>query len=167
MQRAEILKHLQMIQDAEGRITPKAVVDRARPPDSPLHPLFEWDDSIAGDLHRQNQARTLIRTVKVDLQVNHTIIRSVAYLRDPEMPPKVQGYRAVQALRSDIGNAGEAVLYEFRRAESNLRRARDAAYALGFAPLIEGLIDDMRRIALAVRHDDDDNLTLVPEETGR
>lgn len=46
----------------DGRLTPKHVVSESRPASAPLHPVFEWDDSIAAELHREEQARCLIRS---------------------------------------------------------------------------------------------------------
>lgn len=46
-------------------LTPAVVVDESRPDDAPLHPVFEWDDAVAAELHRQHQADTLIKSVQV------------------------------------------------------------------------------------------------------
>lgn len=48
-----------------GALTPKAVVDAARPEDHPLHSQFEWDDAVAGEAYRISQAGELIRSVKL------------------------------------------------------------------------------------------------------
>jgi len=48
-----------------GRLTPQIVLDEATPEDAPLHSRFEWDDQKAGDAYRLDQARSLIRTVKL------------------------------------------------------------------------------------------------------
>lgn len=48
-----------------GGLTAEAVVDDARPPESLLHPAFEWDDSLAAEQYRCEQARRLIRAVVV------------------------------------------------------------------------------------------------------
>lgn len=48
-----------------GELTPSLVVQAAEPVDDPLHGEFEWDDTTAGHLHRLDQARRLIRRVKV------------------------------------------------------------------------------------------------------
>ncbi len=53
------------IYQAKGSLTPELVVDAARDPGSPLHDKFEWDDQVAGERYRLQQARTLIRTVKI------------------------------------------------------------------------------------------------------
>lgn len=47
------------------KLTPDAVVDRARDPKSALHGQFEWNDEEAGAEFRLLQARGLIRRVVV------------------------------------------------------------------------------------------------------
>ena len=56
---------LDRINREQGSLTAPAVVDAARPADAPLHPAFEWDDQLAAELHRQHQARDLIRSVTI------------------------------------------------------------------------------------------------------
>lgn len=48
-----------------GKLTPKDVVNEARPKTAVLHPCFEWKDAVAGELYREHQARNLIRAVRV------------------------------------------------------------------------------------------------------
>lgn len=50
---------------AEGHLTPQATVAAARDPRSPLHPHFEWDDKLAAEAYRLDQARHLIRLIRV------------------------------------------------------------------------------------------------------
>lgn len=51
---------------AGGKLTPSAVVDAARDKKSALHPFFEWDDVTAAEAYRLDQARSLIRVVRVE-----------------------------------------------------------------------------------------------------
>ena len=48
-----------------GTVTPREVVDEARPEDSPLHGAFEWDDGAAAEKYRLEQAQRLIRSFRV------------------------------------------------------------------------------------------------------
>ncbi|HEY6110582.1 MAG TPA: hypothetical protein VIV56_16890 [Gemmatimonadales bacterium] len=57
---------LERIQRRNGW-TVKSIVDEARPDDSPTHPMYEWDDAVAGELHRHEQARRYIRHLRVEL----------------------------------------------------------------------------------------------------
>lgn len=53
------------IRERHGALTPQVVVDTARDPHHPLHSRFEWDDGVAAELHRREQARALIRKVRI------------------------------------------------------------------------------------------------------
>jgi len=58
---------LEQIAEAnDGRLKPLAVVDEARNVKHPLHPYFEWDDQVAATSYRMEQARTLIRVIRVE-----------------------------------------------------------------------------------------------------
>jgi hypothetical protein len=49
----------------DSQLTPEAVLSAAKNKTSPLHGCFEWNDKIAGNEHRLDQARHLIRGVKI------------------------------------------------------------------------------------------------------
>ena len=46
-------------------LTPKIVVEDARPADAILHPAFEWDDPMAAELYREWQARMLVKSIRI------------------------------------------------------------------------------------------------------
>lgn len=48
-----------------GHLAPSDVVDDARPEDAVLHPAFEWDNEVAAEEYRKEQARKLIRSIEV------------------------------------------------------------------------------------------------------
>lgn len=49
----------------DGFCSAEALVEHAKPKRSKLHPLFEWDDEVAGQKWRVSQARRLIRSIEV------------------------------------------------------------------------------------------------------
>ena len=51
--------------EADGNLTAKALVDASRPADAPLHKEFEWDDSIAAEAFREQQARHIINSIEI------------------------------------------------------------------------------------------------------
>lgn len=55
---------LQAIYDEAGELRPRTVVDKAKDPSHPLHDRFEWDDKLAGEKYRLQQASDLIRSVE-------------------------------------------------------------------------------------------------------
>jgi hypothetical protein len=55
-----------IISENKGRLTPHVVVDSARNRRSPLHRHFEWNDKVAAEAYRLEQARELIRTIRIE-----------------------------------------------------------------------------------------------------
>jgi hypothetical protein len=128
-----------------GRIRPDAVVEDARDPDSPLHDRFEWDVSKASYAHWLDTARELIRVVRVMSRTDATIVTSVAYVRDPSVPAREQGYISITALRDDEELARRAIIYEFARAQAALTRAQEVAAALNLRSEVDRLIAGVNR----------------------
>ena len=87
-------EQLQTIYDDHGMLTPAIVVDEARPDDHPLHSRFEWDDAVAGEAWRREQAHQLIRTARV------------VYREADDLSPE-RSIRAFHAVRSDKGHVYE------------------------------------------------------------
>lgn len=48
-----------------GRLEGKDVVEASRPNDAPLHSAFEWNDKVAAEAYRVDQARYMIRHIAV------------------------------------------------------------------------------------------------------
>jgi hypothetical protein len=56
---------LEQVYQARGELTPQALVDTARPKMHPLHDRFEWNDKVASEAYRRDQAHRLIQSVRV------------------------------------------------------------------------------------------------------
>lgn len=56
---------LEALAEKHKTLTPRLVVDEARPDDAPLHPAFEWNDITAAEAYRENQARHMLRSITV------------------------------------------------------------------------------------------------------
>lgn len=59
---------LEEITQRYGAVTNKNFVEESRPEDSTTHSLFEWNDSIAAEKWRLDQARRIIGAVKIVVQ---------------------------------------------------------------------------------------------------
>ena len=57
---------LERLQEEHGELTPLIVVESARVDTSPIHGLFTWDDSRAAELHRHNEARYILRNLRIE-----------------------------------------------------------------------------------------------------
>lgn len=77
------------IRRRDGKLTPAAVVDSARPEESVLHEDFEWRDDVAAEKYRQGQARGMIGAVRVVWQESKEPVRAYVNVRmaDPELLP--------------------------------------------------------------------------------
>lgn len=51
--------------EAAGNLSAKSLLDVSRPIDAPLHSEFEWNDSVAAEKYREDQARCIIRHLVV------------------------------------------------------------------------------------------------------
>jgi hypothetical protein len=91
----DLRSELTGIYQQHGELTPQIVVDEARQEDAPLHGRFEWDDSIAGEKYRLEQAARLIRTVRIEYSSPQSdekrFIRAFSSLYESGEPER-QGY---------------------------------------------------------------------------
>jgi flavin-binding protein dodecin len=115
----------------DGRITAEMVVADARKKTSPLHGLFEWDIDKAAHQHWLDRARTIIRHVQVNVTVERVKVQSVAYVRDPSVGNREQGYRHIERVSESPEDSEAALAYELSRAEAYMQRAVNVAKALG------------------------------------
>lgn len=83
-----------------GEITPEQVVEDARPVDSPLHPYFEWNDSLAAHNWRIEQARRLLQSFELVTHVGGVSIITPNFVRDPQKQVHEQGYIDVAQIRT-------------------------------------------------------------------
>jgi hypothetical protein len=130
-----------------GRLTPDAVVADANTASGPYHDHFEWDDSIAGHKYRLDQARELIRSVKLEVSVVSRTIAAPSYVRDPRASGEEQGYVSTLHVRTEADLAREVVHDEMKRIVAAIERARSIADVLGLSTEVEVLL----RLAVDLR----------------
>ena len=92
-------EQLQKIHEERGALTPAVVVDEARDPAHPLHARFEWDDTIAGEKYRRQQASELIRSVKVTAVTGEELTRVRAYHSVPTADGRT--YAPIEDVQAD------------------------------------------------------------------
>lgn len=96
--------HLTAIHHEHGTLTPALVVDVARDPEHPLHSRFEWDDTLAAEKWRHEQAGQLLRVVKLPA--------------DPARPGDLRAFVAVKGQdshRAEYVPTEQAMADEFTR----------------------------------------------------
>lgn len=151
-----IVAALEVLERDNRRLMPRDVVEAARNRRSPLHAFFEWDDSVAADRYREQQATQLIRRVRVEMTVNMVPYRAPGYLLDPSADTgrERRGYQHISAVRSQEDNARAALVEEYQRVAQALRRAKTLAVALGFVDEVEKINDLAAIIAKGPMIDD-------------
>jgi len=148
--RTKIEARLARIEEKHGGVLrPDDVIKDARNPKSPLHDQCEWDDTAAARKYRQDQARTLIRTVRVVVEVNRREISTPRYVRDPGVG-EAQGYTDVMKLKGEDELARDALAAEVVRIRAFIERTRSIAIVLGLEERLEellGMLDSYQQAA--------------------
>lgn len=121
-----------------GHITPAEIVEHAKKKNSPLHDQFDWNDKSAAYKNRLDTARELIRVCRIEFHDSTTTISScAAFVRDPELDSKQQGYVSIEKLKSNKDLAREALVAKFSRIATELRNAHELSTALGINDEVE------------------------------
>lgn len=56
-------RHMENLQKKKGEVTCENLLDSARPEESPIHPCYEWNDSVAAEKYRLTQSHRIIRNL--------------------------------------------------------------------------------------------------------
>ena len=129
----------------EGRLTPENLVDESRPDDAPLHKCFEWDDTVAAERYREDQARFIIRSIEVVVEQHNEPTRAFV----PVVSETKHQYESIDVvLRS--ADSREALLDSARRDLLAFRRKYKTLYELAdvFAA-IDGALGSQQTLELA------------------
>jgi hypothetical protein len=146
-----LAEELQKLEQENGRLDPEDVVRVARRRSHPLHPYFEWSNTRAAHAYRVDQARALIREVKVRITVENRTVVSVAYVKDPTCQYQdgrmQRGYVRLHHIPPKKEQARNVLRDELARIEGALNRSRALAIALG----LESEFEDVLRSLCAYR----------------
>ncbi len=140
----EVVKALER---EKGEVRPRDLVEAARDPQNPIHPLITWDDQVAAQRWREHEAQELIRALEVKVLV-------------PEVkePVRVRAYHstgrgayehlsAVQTSRSKRERVMESAVREL---EAIQEKVKALTLVLGSPyytePVLNGVDESIRRI---------------------
>jgi len=94
------------LEQQHGVLHPRLLVEDAEPLSSPLHPLFEWDDTTAASAYRVQQARSVLQAIRVVYEGGHgeEQIAFVHVRTEAEGPGYVSMIRAMsdQQMRAQV-----------------------------------------------------------------
>jgi hypothetical protein len=129
---------LDRIYRERGRLIPEEVVVEARPATHPLHVHFTWDDGEAADLWRQEEARHLIRSVKLPTTIVENGVPRIVHVRAfPNVPTEDGDSYVPLDVVMERQDLQEMLMSEIRREIGTLRRKYEAHLAVFRAVLRE------------------------------
>ena len=137
--------------ERNGKLTAEQVLDAAKPAESPIHDCFEWENSTAAYLYRLDQARELIRRVRIEVVYEETTIKTVAYTRDPEAEKQnISGYvnllSAKKRVTSDIVAAEWLRVLSLAERALNITKAKSDKLPAGMVERCEKVLELIRLI---------------------
>jgi hypothetical protein len=131
---------IRALADSSGRIEPETVIEAARPPESILHDEFEWDIETAARTTWLEQARGLIRYVRLQVTIERQTIIAPFYIPDPQRKPKSKTYLELSTAIGQRELAMKILEDEVERITSAVERARAVALVLGIGPDLDGML---------------------------
>ena len=103
----------------QGKLTPEELVNISRSEESPLHGMFEWDDTIAAEKYREVQARKIIRSVEVVL-ADSPIPQRAFQTVEHKTYQTIESVMGSEQMRQILLNNAKRELDAFRRKYSRL-----------------------------------------------
>jgi hypothetical protein len=135
--------------DKDGYIDPHSVVEAARNPNSPIHNDFQWSVAAAAQENWLDQARALIRFVKVNVTINRRTVAAPYYVPDPERPTRSARYIELTIAGRNAEVAQQIMMAEMDRIAAAIKRAQQIAEVLGLSKMLDDLLEDVTTIRTA------------------
>lgn len=119
----------------KGSVTPQNLVDAARAKRSPIHGMFEWDDSVAAEKYRLEQAGYYIRSLRVSLTVvggGTTVVRPLVSVEKEGAKTYMPVVRAMNdpVYRAQIVAQAMKELLSFQKKYADLKELSDVFSAI-------------------------------------
>jgi hypothetical protein len=130
----------------DDNLTGQTVVDLARPVGSALHSHFTWDDAVAGEMHRVEEARSLIASVRIEITVSDVVFLAPQYVRDVTLAGDQAGYCDLNSVRKSKNRSVGTAIMELTAAIRCLERARIVSLALKVKPELDALVASAREV---------------------
>jgi hypothetical protein len=137
-----IANAVKRIERKHGVCAPGMLVEAARSERSPLHPLFEWDDTKAASDWRTHQARMVISKIRVVVEEQETPVPAFVHVRQITDEGVSEGY--MSTARAMAGPTRDAVIRDALSQLQGLRRRYESLSEL--APVWQAL-DELEQVA--------------------
>ena len=129
------------LEQRKKRMIPDDLVEEAEAETHPLHNDFEWDNTIAGHQFRLEQARAIIRSVRITTVYEDQIIIVPKYVSDPRPEREdPSAYVRLHALKRRSEDAKRVMMDEIARIEGAITRARAVSSVLGLRDDLDAIV---------------------------
>lgn len=142
-------RELVKLERANGAVKPADVVAAAEPITSPLHPLFTWDDTAAAQAYREDEARNIIRSVRIictDIPAaEQPVIRAHVNVKAHDTEKEFEGNAYISMTRATEDDAYRQQMLTNARSEivSWQRRYDDLLQFTGKASQIKEVVESL------------------------
>ncbi len=136
---------IKQLQSSLGKqtVTAKELLDASRDENSPLHSCFEWDDSVAAEKFRTEQARKII--ISIEVTKSDAPITTRLFVNVVETAPKKQGEFATIWTAMETNDWRQQVLKDALRELRNFQRKYSAYKELaGVCSAIDDFADKLK-----------------------
>ena len=125
-------------------IQPEDILEAARNKKSPINPAFEWNDAVAAEKHRVEQARkmlTNLEIVRVEIESGPAISSRAMFVvsRDGDR----RGYMNADAIMGDRELKAQVIARARRELESYLNKYKSVLAMGRFIPRLQLVTDEM------------------------
>lgn len=102
-----------------SEVTPHNIVELAKDENSPLHNEFEWNDTVAGEKYREDQARKMLLAIIVkEEKVNKKLVETRAYIS----AIKRYTYKPIDVVVKDIDEYEHMLNMAMRELQSFMKK---------------------------------------------
>lgn len=139
-------RELIRIEKTFGAIKPTDVVRESKPPTAPLHDHFTWDDKVAAASYREDEARQIIRSVRIirsDMPpAEQPVMRAIVHVQSHDTETAFEGPAYISIGRAKDDNAYKEQLLTAAKSElqSWERRYADLLQFLGAEQALQTLM---------------------------
>ena len=113
----------------QGKLTAEELVNVSRDEESPLHCMFEWDDSVAAEKYRETQAYKIIRSVEVVIESSPIPQRAFGTV-EHKAYQRIERIMETENLRKILLGNAKRELEAFKRKYSRLEELADVFKAI-------------------------------------
>ena len=119
-------KEFERIEKKRG-LTAAAVVDESRAEDAPLHRAFEWDDAVAGEEWRKQQARVMMGNllIRIEDKPDAPVVRAIVKLEESECYESITTVLRVDDKRTAYIRQAMNELISYRQRYENITAFAD------------------------------------------